>query len=99
MPDTARQVHTPRADEVDEFGDDALGRGYLGGFTGQCHLVAADVDVGGQELLEGTQVDVTRAEQPEHDSGRDFDSGCDPRPARLRTAGLPALVGVVVTHV
>ena len=53
----------------------------VGLLTAGRHLVAANMDIGGEQLLQGAQVDVTCPEQAKNHLGRDFHVGGDHRSA------------------
>ncbi|WP_283606892.1 hypothetical protein [Mycolicibacterium poriferae] len=65
------------ADDLDEFGDHPLGQRDVGGLTGQRDGVAADMDVGGQQPLESTQVFVGGPQQAHDQIGRNCHAAPD----------------------
>ena len=58
-----------RGDDGDQLGQNAFGEGHVGRVAGQGHCVAAHVDVGGQQLFQGTQILVGGAEKAHHEVG------------------------------
>ena len=89
-------------DDRDQFGEHPLGERDVGGFTGQRHRVAAHVQFGGQDALEGAQVFVSGAEQAHDEVGRNVDAAANLRCRRTSSVGLagrhvvpmPAFCGV-----
>jgi hypothetical protein len=74
-------------DNRHEFGEHSFGECDVSGLTGECHRVAAHVQICGQNALEGAQVFVSGTEQAHDEVGRNVDAAANLRCRRTSSVG------------